>query len=90
MIFIIIVSAILFIGLLNYFRSKKKNVLVEPKKVITVSEKKPPKPLPTQEPKYPRFIPYYEWHGWANGLHPSTRTQILNEHGKGLSYVKKR
>jgi hypothetical protein len=32
---------------------------------------------------YPKFIPFYEWHGFIKGLHHENRSFVLTEGKKG-------
>jgi len=81
-----LVAGILLIGLIKYFQSKRRNIATPPEKVAVVSETKhKPRKNPGKIFEYPKFIPYYRWHGWKNGLQPSTKQDILNDHkNRGL------
>lgn len=47
-------------------------------------EKENKKAKQKQVLKYPQFIPFYEWHGFLNGLHPESLKWYLTNGKQGI------
>jgi hypothetical protein len=79
----LVTSTVLFLGLL--FISQKRK-LKKPLDGLSTKAKKIESKTDQEKIRgqYPVFIPFYEWHGFINGLHPENRKWVLSNGKQGV------